>query len=117
MAKFDDPYWGLYKKGDVLQVVRPLVDKRCVNFATSDWIPIHWGEMSPDRMLEHRKIPPGTCKFKFYDAKNAYFAVKYAAGSLVLALSKFRLLRKFKVFIRALRGEQGNAWMGIFFSA
>ena len=117
VAKFDDPYWGLYKKGDVLQVVRPLVDKRCVNFATSDWIPIHWGEMSPDRMLEHRKIPPGTCRFKFYDAKNAYFAVKYAASSLMLALSKFRLLRKFNVFIRALRGEQGNAWMGTFFSA
>ena len=101
----------------MLEVVRPLVDKRCVNFATSDWIPVHWGNMSPDRMLEHRKIPPGTTKFKFFDAKNAYFAVRYAKSSLKLALSQFRLLRKIKVLVRALRGEQGNAWMGTFFSA
>jgi hypothetical protein len=98
IALFDDPYWGLYKEGDVLEVVRPLVDKRCVNFATSDWIPVHWGNMSPDRTLEHRlhrKIPPGTTKFKFFDAKNAYFAVKYAKSSLKLALSQFRLMRNF----------------------
>ena len=72
VAKFDNPYWGLYKQGDVLQVIRPLADKGCVDLATSDWIPVHWVEMSPDRMLQHREILPGTCRFKFYDA---YFAV------------------------------------------
>ena len=117
VALFDDPYWSLYKKGDLLEVCRPVVDKRCFNFATSDWIPVHWGNMSPDRMLEHRKIPPSITKFKFFDAKNAYFAVHYAKSSLKLALSTFRPLRKFKVYVRALRGEQGNAWMGTFFSA
>ena len=73
--------------------------------------------MPPDRMLEHREIPPDTCRFKVYDAKNAYFVVKYAASSLILTLSKFRLLRIFNVLVRALCGEQGNALMGTFFSA
>ena len=30
-AEFDDPWWGLYKKGDVLEALRPLKDQRDLN--------------------------------------------------------------------------------------
>ena len=116
-AEFDDPYWGLYKKGDVLDAVRPLKNMKPVNAACSDKLPMQWSEFSPDRMTEYRKIPHNTKCFKKHDASDAYHAVDLAAESCDLCVSKCRLLGHITVLLRALCGSQGNAWMGTFFPA
>lgn len=116
-AEFDDPYWGLYKKGDMLEAVRPLKNMKPVNAACSDKLPMQWSEFSPDRMTEYRKIPHNTTHFKKHDASDAYHAVDLEGDTCDLCVSKCRLLGRIIVFLRALCGSQGNAWMGTFFPA
>jgi len=114
IAEFDGQ---LFKRGDELEALRPLKDLRSVNTATSDCVPIHWSDWSPDRMLVCRAVPEDTTRFKPYDAQTAYHSVETSERLADMCVSKARILRRIITLLRAKRGSQGLAAMGTFFPA
>ena len=108
---------NLYKKGDVLESLRPLKDARPVNSATADHLPLQWAEHSPDRKTAEQCIPADTKFFKCYDSANAYHFVMLALESQKFCVSTCRLLRSIVIYLMALGGSQGLAAMGTFFPA
>ena len=113
-AEFDGV---LFKKGDELEALRPLVDHRPVNSATSANLPAQWGEWSPDRMLAHESVPPDTTHFKKHDSSNAYHAVSLTERSKHYSVCKARLIRKMVFLLQCQCGSQGSAPMGTFYPA
>ena len=114
IAKYDG---GLYKKGGLLESLRPLKDARPVNSATADHLPLQWAEHSPDGKTAEQWIPVGTTHFKCYDSANAYHFVMLALASQKFRVSTCRLLKAIQIYLMALGGSQGLAAMGTFFPA
>jgi hypothetical protein len=114
VAEFDGV---LFKKGDVLQAVRPLKDMRVPNNATSNCVPVQWADWSPDRSTAHESIPPGTTHFKKHDSSNAYHSVVLTGRTADLSVCRARLARKIEILLRCLCGSQGQAAMGTFYPA
>lgn len=116
VAEYDDLLWGFFKKGDKLEALRPLKDLRVPNRAGEAEIPEHWSVSSPDRFVSTRHVPKGTTKFKPYDAKHAYHAVRLDDESKKHAVSTCKLVA-ILVILQAECGSQGNNWMGTYFPA
>ena len=110
IAKWDG---DLYKAGDELESLRPLKDMRAVNAA--HFVPTQWSEHSPDRMVDHRKIPDGTTMYKKLDSEAAYHATALSEATQEMCACQATLLGKICKLLMSKFGVQGLAAMGAFF--
>ena len=104
-----------YKKGDVLEVVRPLRNYKPFNAAIAKGIPAQWVEFCPTVEKCRQKFPKGCKAMGVHDCKNAFHAMRLALGSRRFAVSKFKDGQGCQRYVMAFGGDQGCSACALFF--
>ena len=111
-AEFDG---ASYKKGDVLEAMRPLRDYTKLNSALALRIPEFWREFCPT-VENLRAMFPAWCKFMaVHDCKNAHHSVKLTDSSHKFCNSKFIDSTGRRRIIQGIGCDQGISAIALFF--
>ena len=111
-AEFDG---ASYKKGDVLEAMRPLRDYTKLNSALALRIPEFWREFCPT-VENLRAMFPAWCKFMaVHDCKNAHHSVKLTESSHKFCNSKFIDSTGRRRIIQGIGCDQGISAIALFF--
>lgn len=112
VAEFDG---ATYKKGDILQAMRPLRDYQVLNSAIAAKIPAYWKEFCPT-VEGMRSLFPWWCTMLcVHDCANAFHSVLLTEGSKKYCNSRYRDANGKERIVQCVGGDQGISAMALFF--